>query len=48
MEELLGLADRLVGMLRGRVVAELDPGTTTPRQLGGYMTGAEDVTGDEE
>ena len=48
LEELLGLADRLVVMLRGRVVAELDPGTTTPRQLGGYMTGAEDVTGDEE
>jgi simple sugar transport system ATP-binding protein len=48
LEELLGLADRLVVMLRGRVAAELDPATTTPRQLGGYMTGAEDVTGDKE
>jgi simple sugar transport system ATP-binding protein len=40
LEELIGLADRLVVMLRGRVVAELDPATTTPRDLGGYMTGA--------
>ena len=42
LEELIGLADRLVVMLRGRVVAELDPATTTPRLLGGYMTGAEE------
>ena len=42
LEELIGLADRLVVMLRGRVVAELDPATTTPRILGGYMTGADE------
>ncbi len=42
LEELIGLADRLVVMLRGRIVAELDPTTTTPRLLGGYMTGAVD------
>ena len=42
LEELIGLADRLVVMLRGRIVAELDPATTTPRLLGGYMTGAVD------
>ena len=42
LEELIGLADRLVVMLRGRVVAELDPATTTPRVLGGHMTGADD------
>ena len=40
LEELIGLADRLVVMLRGRIVAELDPATTTPMQLGGHMTGA--------
>jgi len=43
LEELIGLADRLVVMLRGRVVAELDPATTTPRILGGHMTGADDT-----
>ena len=42
LEELIGLADRLLVMLRGRVVAELDPATTTPRILGGYMTGADE------
>ena len=42
LEELIGLADRLMVMLRGRVVAELDPATTTPRVLGGHMTGADD------
>ena len=42
LEELIGLADRLVVMLRGRIVAELDPSTTTPRLLGGHMTGAMD------
>ena len=48
LEELIGLADRLMVMLRGRIVAELDPATTTPRLLGGHMTGATgDATGDE-
>ena len=31
-------------MLRGRVVAELDPATVTPAELGSYMTGADGMT----
>jgi simple sugar transport system ATP-binding protein len=40
LEELIGLSDRLVVMLRGRFVAELDPARVTPEELGSYMTGA--------
>ncbi|MET0460133.1 MAG: ABC transporter ATP-binding protein [Ilumatobacteraceae bacterium] len=40
LEELIGLSDRLLVMLRGRVVAELDPARVTPVELGSYMTGA--------
>jgi ABC-type uncharacterized transport system ATPase subunit len=40
LEELIGLSDRLLVMLRGRVVAEVDPATVTPVELGSYMTGA--------
>jgi simple sugar transport system ATP-binding protein len=40
LEELIGLSDRLLVMLRGRVVADLDPSTVTPVELGSYMTGA--------
>ncbi|HCW00734.1 MAG TPA: heme ABC transporter ATP-binding protein, partial [Acidimicrobiaceae bacterium] len=40
LEELIGLADRLVVMLRGRIAAELDPTNTSPRLLGSHMTGA--------
>ena len=40
LHELIGLADRLLVMLGGRIVADLDPATTTPRLLGSYMTGA--------
>ena len=40
LEELIGLSDRLLVMLRGRIVAELDPSTVTPADLGSYMTGA--------
>ncbi len=40
LEELIGLSDRLLVMLRGRVVADLDPATVTPAELGSYMTGA--------
>jgi simple sugar transport system ATP-binding protein len=40
LEELIGLSDRLLVMLRGRVVAEVDPSTVTPAELGSYMTGA--------
>jgi general nucleoside transport system ATP-binding protein len=40
LEELIGLSDRLLVMLRGRIVAEVDPSTVTPAELGSYMTGA--------
>jgi len=47
LEELIGLSDRLLVMLRGRVVAELDPATVTPSELGSYMTGARTAEEDE-
>jgi ABC-type uncharacterized transport system ATPase subunit len=40
LEELIGLSDRLLVMLRGRIVADLDPKTVTPAEVGSYMTGA--------
>ena len=40
LEELIGLSDRLLVMLRGEIVAEVDPATVTPADLGSYMTGA--------
>ncbi len=43
LDELIGLSDSIVVMLRGRLVAELDPTEPTeitPRDLGSYMTGA--------
>ena len=40
LEELIGMSDRLLVMLRGRLTAELDPAKTTPEQLGSAMTGA--------
>ena len=40
LEELIGLSDRLVVMLRGRLVAEMSPEGTTPEVLGSAMTGA--------
>jgi simple sugar transport system ATP-binding protein len=40
LEELIGLSDRLVVMLRGRLVATLSPEGTTPEVLGSAMTGA--------
>ena len=40
LEELIGLSDTLLVMLRGRIVATLDPATVTPQELGSYMTGA--------
>jgi simple sugar transport system ATP-binding protein len=40
LEELIGMSDRLLVMLRGAITAELDPATTTPEQLGSAMTGA--------
>jgi simple sugar transport system ATP-binding protein len=43
LDELIGLSDRIEVILRGRLVAEFDPKTVTPQQLGSAMTG-----GDEE
>ena len=40
LEELIGLSDRLLVIYKGRIVAELDPATATPEELGSYMTGA--------
>jgi simple sugar transport system ATP-binding protein len=40
LEELIGLSDRLLVMLRGKIVAEVDPASVTPADLGSYMTGA--------
>jgi simple sugar transport system ATP-binding protein len=40
LDELIGLSDTLQVMLRGRLVAQLDPARVTPEELGGHMTGA--------
>ncbi|MPR00276.1 ATP-binding cassette domain-containing protein [Modestobacter sp. I12A-02628] len=45
LDELIGLSDTLHVMLRGAVVATLDPAQVTPEQLGGHMTGAVAGTG---
>ena len=43
LEELIGLSDTLKVILRGRIVAEVDPSTVTPEELGAAMTGADDA-----
>ena len=45
LDELIGLSDTLMVMLRGRLVAELEPATCTPEQLGGHMTGGTAAAG---
>jgi general nucleoside transport system ATP-binding protein len=45
LDELIGLSDTLHVMLRGRLVATLDPQRVTPEELGGYMTGARTTAG---
>ncbi len=40
LEELIGMSDRLLVMLRGEITAELNPADTTPEKLGAAMTGA--------
>jgi len=45
LDELIGLSDTLQVMLRGRLVATLDPARITPEELGGHMTGARDTAG---
>lgn len=39
LHELIGLSDRVLVMLRGAIVAELDPAVVTPETLGRAMTG---------
>jgi ABC-type uncharacterized transport system ATPase subunit len=41
LDELIGLSDSLRVILRGRLVAEVDPANVTPEQLGSAMTGAD-------
>ena len=41
LDELIGLSDTLMVILRGRLVATLDPAMITPVQLGAHMTGAD-------
>ncbi len=45
LDELIGLSDTLQVMLRGRLVATLDPASVTPEELGGHMTGATAAAG---
>jgi len=45
LDELIGLSDTLMVILRGRLVAEVDPATVTPEQLGSAMTGAGEQQG---
>lgn len=40
LDELIGMSDTLRVILRGAIVAEADPSTVTPEQLGSAMTGA--------
>ncbi|WP_433501490.1 ABC transporter ATP-binding protein [Sphaerimonospora sp. CA-214678] len=40
LDELIGLSDSLKVILRGRIVADVDPADVTPEQLGSAMTGA--------
>ncbi|GAA2780906.1 ABC transporter ATP-binding protein [Saccharopolyspora taberi] len=40
LDELIGLSDTIRVMLRGRLVADADPATVTPEELGAAMTGA--------
>jgi general nucleoside transport system ATP-binding protein len=40
LDELIGLSDTIKVMLRGQLVADADPATVTPEELGSAMTGA--------
>ncbi|GAA1222648.1 ABC transporter ATP-binding protein [Pseudonocardia alaniniphila] len=42
LDELIGLSDTIKVMLRGTLVADADPATVTPEELGAAMTGADD------
>ena len=41
LDELIGLSDSIKVMLRGQLVADADPATVTPEELGAAMTGAD-------
>jgi simple sugar transport system ATP-binding protein len=41
LDELIGMSDTLQVILRGQLVAEMDPKTVTPVELGAAMTGAD-------
>jgi general nucleoside transport system ATP-binding protein len=41
LDELIGLSDTIKVMLRGTLVADADPATVTPEELGAAMTGAD-------
>jgi ABC-type uncharacterized transport system ATPase subunit len=41
LDELIGLSDSIKVMLRGSLVADADPATVTPEELGAAMTGAD-------
>jgi ABC-type uncharacterized transport system ATPase subunit len=45
LDELIGLSDTLHVMLRGALVATLDPASLTPEELGSHMTGAGSTAG---
>jgi ABC-type uncharacterized transport system ATPase subunit len=40
LDELIGMSDTLKVILRGKIVADADPRTVTPEELGSAMTGA--------
>ncbi|MFI6476705.1 ABC transporter ATP-binding protein [Nonomuraea sp. NPDC050663] len=44
LDELIGLSDTLKVILRGRMVADVDPANVTPEELGSAMTGAGEAT----
>jgi ABC-type uncharacterized transport system ATPase subunit len=44
LDELIGLSDSIKVMLRGQLVADADPATVTPEELGAAMTGADGGT----
>ena len=41
LDEILALSDRILVMYRGRIVADVDPETTTATELGLYMAGGQ-------
>jgi general nucleoside transport system ATP-binding protein len=48
LDELIGLSDTIQVLLRGRLVAQVDPANVTPEQLGSAMTGAAPAAGGGE